>query len=142
MKLREPYFLENIGRDQPYMSMLLIAPYCNFSCEGCQNRHLAEGKIKDFSIEELIMEYNSNPFYQGITVGGLEIFNSGNDFIDDILYFIEKCEIENITIYTKYTMDNFKVKILIELIKNISTVKNFYLKTGEFKLREKNENTI
>jgi len=142
MLLREPYFVENIGRDQPYLSMLLIAPYCTFKCVGCQNKHLGCNQLNNFSKKELIDIYNDNPFYKGITIAGLEIFDSGEKFLNDVLDFISYEKITKVTIYTRLSIDDIKVQNIIKKIKNLNNIKEFYLKIGEFKYQEENENTV
>lgn len=142
MLLREPYYVENIGRDQPYLSMLLIAPYCTFKCQGCQNKHLGQNTLKDFSIKDLQDAFNSNPFFQGVTIAGLEIFDSGVKFQEDFLNFISYKKIRKVTVYTRYHKDSKEVSNLVKKIKTLKNIKNFYIKTGEFRLQEKNENTV
>ena len=142
MLLREPYYIENLGRDQPYLSMLLIAPYCTFKCIGCQNKHLGDNTLKNFSNNELIDIYNSNPFFQGVTIAGLEIIDSGRDFQNNVIEFIKLAKIPKVTIYTRYHKNSPEVELLSQEIKNINSIKEFYLKSGEFKLQSKNENIV
>lgn len=127
MKLRNPFFIDNIS-DQPYFSMYLISPFCTGVCEGCQNKHLLKAEIKDYSINDLIEKYKNNIWYEGITVAGLEIFDS--DIENDLIDFIKKAEIKKVTIYTRYERNSKEVKRLIEKMKQIKTVKEFYIKTG------------
>ena len=127
MKLRNPFFIDNTS-DQPYFSMYLIAPFCKGVCEGCQNKHLLKTEIKDFSIDDLVNEYQNNIWYEGITVAGLEIFDS--DIENDLIDFIKKAEIKKVTIYTRYERKSKEVKRLIEKMKQIKTLTEFYIKTG------------
>ena len=129
MKLRNPFFIDNTS-DQPYFSMYLIAPFCKGVCEGCQNKHLLKAQIKDFSIDDLVNEYQNNIWYEGITVAGLEIFDS--DIENDLLEFIEKAEIKKITIYTRLEKSNKKVIVFLSKVKQINTVKELYIKTGDY----------
>ncbi|MFA6878385.1 MAG: 4Fe-4S cluster-binding domain-containing protein [Fusobacterium sp.] len=142
MLLREPYYMENMGRDQPYLSMLLIAPYCTFKCKGCQNKHLGQNQTKNFSTKELQNIYKSNPFFQGVTIAGLEIFDSGEKFQEDFINFISYEKITKVTVYTRYKKDSKEVLNLVKKIKALKNIENFYIKTGEFRLQEKNENTV
>ena len=129
MKLRNPFFIDNIS-DQPYFSMYLIAPFCQGVCEGCQNKQLLKAQIKDFSIDELVDKYQNNIWYEGITVAGLEIFDS--DIENDLLDFIKKAKIKKITIYTRLEKTNKKVIDFLSKVKEIKTIKEFYIKTGDY----------
>jgi organic radical activating enzyme len=151
MKLREPFYYEDMGLNQPYLSMFFIAPYCDFTCKDCQNLHLKDNNIQDFTIEELSKLYKDNPFYQGITVGGLEPFLSkadctyyGNceawipiqDQLDTILHDIQKFimlnKIQKVTIYTRFTLEYNNISSYIKCLKNLDCIKELYLKTGEY----------
>ena len=129
MKLRHPFFVENFHQDQPFCSMLMICPYCDFTCEGCQNKHLANYHVKDFSVDELVKEYKSNPFYEGVTLGGLEVSLSGEGFIEDFVDFVSLSGIKNVCIYTRENEENiFIQKLLMELL----FVDKVYIKTGKY----------
>jgi hypothetical protein len=151
MKLREPFYYEDMGLNQPYLSMFLVAPYCDFTCEDCQNIHLKDNRIQDFDIEELSKIYRDNPFYQGITIGGLEPFLSKADctyyssceswipvkdqldiILLDVRKFIMVNEIQKVTIYTRFTLKHSGVSSYIQCLKNLDCVKELYLKTGEY----------
>ena len=136
MKLRNPFIKENFS-DQPYFSMLIIAPNCNGICEGCQNKNLLNYNIKDYNFKQLFDEYNSNLFYQGITVGGLEIFDSGKQFLEELIFFIEQAKIKKITIYTRYEITDKCVQELLNKIKKYEWLEELYIKTGSFKLKSK-----
>ena len=138
MKLRNPFFKENFS-DQPYFSMYMVAPFCKSVCEGCQNKNLLEYEIKEFGLQELIKEYSSNNYYQGITIAGLEIFDSGKEFINNLLEFIETLKIDKITIYTRYELSDLCLINLIDKIKNFDFVKEFYVKTGSYNKKEKSK---
>ena len=127
MKLRNPFFVDNIS-DQPYFSMFLVAPFCKNVCAGCQNSGLLKKEIKDFDINFLIKEYENNPYYEGITIAGLEIFDS--DMLEDLITFIIKGKIKKLTVYTRYERQSKEVLSLIEKMKQIKTLTEFYIKTG------------
>ncbi len=137
MELANPYYLENIYADQPYSSMLLIAPQCDFKCDGCQNIHL-KNDFKDIKLDFLIKEFKNNPFFEGITVGGLEIFLSGENFLKDLIKFIQMGDIKKITIYKRFDKDYPLLKKIIEEIK-ILQVDELYLKYGEYKKNRKSK---
>jgi hypothetical protein len=131
MKLRNPYFIENLFTDQPYSSLILVTPYCYGTCYKCQNKNLNNFDIKDFSLGELMDEYKNNPFVDGVTVAGLEICDSGDDFITDLIILIKELHIKKLTIYSRYylvddVLSNI-VKKCIEL-----DLEEFYVKTGEY----------
>lgn len=151
MKLREPFYIEDMGLNQPYLSMLLISPYCDYTCKGCINKHLQNNEVKEFTLEELSEVYNNNPFFQGITIAGLEPFISKADCInygscesivpiqdqlDSILYdarkFIMLNQIEKVTVYTRFTLEYNNVSTYIQCLKNLDCIKELYLKTGNY----------
>jgi organic radical activating enzyme len=101
--------------------MQLIAPYCRNSCLGCHNAQLRNTNLKDFSISYIIEEYNSNPFWEGITVSGLEPEHSGEYWWWDLQTIVDKTGTENLTVYTS-----------TEIVRDIK-VKNLYYKTGEYR---------
>lgn len=131
MLLANPYFVENVFQDQPYSSMLLIAPNCDFTCEGCQNKHLKDN-YRDFDIGYLVDIYKENPFYQGITVGGLEIFLSGDKFLKDLLEFIKKAKVGKITIYTRFELGYNRLNYFIDSLNALPFLKELYVKTGNY----------
>lgn len=130
LKLGSPYFIENIYTDQPYSSMLLIAPNCDFKCKNCQNKHLASS-VMDISLDILKYEYESNPFFEGITIGGLEMFLSGDNFLQEIIDFIKLCNIKKVTLYTRFDINNELVVKFLNELKKIN-VDELYIKYGEY----------
>lgn len=141
MKLREPYYVEDMGLNQPYLSMLLISPFCDFSCKNCINKHLQENIVQNFNLMSLSNAFEDNPFFQGLTIAGLEPFLSGIPFLSEIKKFIEFNEIEKITLYTRFNIGDLFVKSYLDIIKNINTVKDFYVKTGNY-VENKNSKII
>lgn len=127
MLLRNPFFQDNLGQDQPYNSILLVAPYCSFPCEGCQNKHLQDAELKEFSVGKIAERYLTNPFAEGITVGGLEPFESGEEFFKDLLDLCIRIK-PRLTIYTRFSYDEVK-PIVDEFIPHVTEL---YLKTGPY----------
>lgn len=119
MLLRSPYVIDNLGADQPYNSMLVIAPFCFNSCNGCHNRGLKEAPLKDFTPEKLAEEFLKNPFWEGVTLGGLEPEHSQDHWWSEFSKFIELARPKSLTIYTSTTssLRHFEVE-------------NLYYKTG------------
>lgn len=133
MKLRDPFFIENLYQDQPYASLILIAPYCDFKCQNCQNISLRDKKIIDFDVMSILVEYLNNPFVDGITLAGLEPFiGDENDYLIDVLTLIQMAKINSITIYTRFDLNNKKVHSYINQIYKLNFVKNLFIKTGEY----------
>lgn len=131
MKLRAPFYLENFFQDQPYFSLLLIAPYCDFSCYNCQNRHLSANEVRNFTIEKLAAVFGNNPFVEGITIGGLEPLLSPGDFIKEVVELIRLTGIRKVTFYTRFTSETKQVK---ELLAQLATLDLdlLCLKTGRY----------
>jgi len=132
MKLRTPYFKDNFSEDQPYDSLILIAPYCDFSCKGCQNIDLFKSPIKDYDISVLAEVILENPFVSGITVGGLEVLKSGMNFMLDLGELIKLANISRVTIYSRFELDDENLFIFLEKIKDLECVTELYCKTGEY----------
>lgn len=133
MKLRNPYFVENMMHDQPYCSLLLVAPFCDGACHCCQNLILNDADLIDVSVNDLVSEYQNNPFIDGVTVAGLEICLSGDDFIQDFIEFVEKANVPKVTIYTRFTMAISPVLCsLLDKLTLLQSVKELYCKTGAY----------
>lgn len=131
MLLRNPFFVENLWQDQPYASLLLVAPYCDLACEGCHNKDLKDTELHNYSIDELAEEYNSNPFIDGITVAGLEICLSGELFINDLILLIKKCNIKMVTIYSRFRLCDEKLREIKERLLLLN-LEELYFKTGKY----------
>jgi hypothetical protein len=132
MKFRNPFFTENIMQDQPYCSLLLVAPFCDGACPGCQNAVLSESDVVDFTVDELVKSYTDNPFVDGITVAGLEICLSGEDFVRDLVTFIERAGVPRVTIYSRFPAEYAKLRAILARIEGIPTVQELYCKTGMY----------
>lgn len=133
MKLRNPFYIENLYQDQPYASLILVAPYCDFKCQGCQNKSLGGKEIKDYDVMSILVEYLNNPFVDGITLAGLEPFiGDENDYLIDVLMLIQMARINKITIYTRFDLNNEKVSSYINQIYKLDFVKDLFIKTGEY----------
>jgi hypothetical protein len=132
MKFRNPFFLENIMQDQPYCSLLLVAPFCDGACPGCQNTVLNDADVLDVSVAELAKTYRENPFVDGITVAGLEICLSGEEFVNDLVSFIERAQVPRVTIYSRFPPEHPRLKSILSRIAAIGSVEELYCKTGMF----------
>lgn len=132
MRLRNPYFLENLYQDQPYASLLLVAPDCDFRCPGCQNRSVGAAEVVDVPVAELAAEYAANPFVDGITVAGLEVCLSGQDFWDELCLLIARAEIPQVTLYTRFSRSHPVLRALLERIARIGCVESLFVKTGMY----------
>jgi hypothetical protein len=99
MLLRNPIVTENMS-DQPYHSMMLIAPFCIRGCAGCHNNHLQKERLSAVPVEWLIDKYQSNPFFEGVTVSGLDPYYCSYEWWDEFDIFVELATVEKVTIYT------------------------------------------
>lgn len=101
--------------------MTIEAPYCSFKCDReygkpvCQNGPLAHAPNLNYSIDEIIQAYISNPITRAVVFQGLEPFDS----IDDLREFIFKFRIkysinDDVVIYTGYNKDEIE-NYLIQL---------------------------
>lgn len=102
MLLRNPFMVENIYQDQPYISLLLVSPFCANSCIGCHNQELKNKELKDYSLLDLTMYYLKHNLVEGITVAGLEPYHSGDEWWSELQKFILTADIKKVTIYTSY----------------------------------------
>lgn len=132
MKLKAPYYIENLFQDQPYASLLLVAPYCDFKCVKCHNAPLVASEVGSFSPRELLIAYNSNPFVQGVTLGGLEFTKSPKEDLDDFIMFLRMAKVPKVTLYTRETFDHYIVMDMVQQILQLPAVTEAYLKTGAF----------
>lgn len=60
------------AEDAPFMGALIIATSCSNGCQGCFNQHLKDAKTYVRCVDDVIKEVRSNPFNDGIILGGLE----------------------------------------------------------------------
>lgn len=58
--------------DAPFVSALIVAPTCKLKCKGCFNVELKKQPNLKATAKEIVDEVKSNPFNEGITLGGLE----------------------------------------------------------------------
>lgn len=132
MQLREPFFETVLGQDQPYNALLLISPFCKFICEGCHNLHLDSKKVEDFKVVDLAKKVNEDPFLEGITVSGLEIFDSGIGFQHEIADLIKTLNEgkRKVTIYTRYSKS---IPMVFNFLHKIEPFcEELYLKHGSY----------
>jgi len=136
MLLRYPYFTNDIGGDQPWHSMKLIAPYCDFLCAGCQNRHLGQAELKDFSPESLKGIYESlAPFVEGVTIGGLEVNFCDFGWLQDLLSFINGAKSPKLLIYTRqsdWSELSESLQYTLEALSELPTLEFLAVKYGRY----------
>lgn len=131
MRLRFPYCQENFMQDQPYPSLLLVAPDCDLSCPGCHNGSLQGQEVRDISVDKIAREYKKNVFVEGITVGGLEICLSGEEFLFDLRNLIQKAGVEKLTLYTRFNLSDAKLRRIISFL-DLDQISEFFVKTGRY----------
>lgn len=119
-------------QDQPYCSLLLVAPFCDGACPGCQNTVLNDADVLDVSVTELAKTYRENPFVDGITVAGLEICLSGEEFVNDLVAFVKEAAVPRVTIYSRFAPNHPKLKAILARIAEVTSVEELYCKTGMF----------
>lgn len=114
------------------ISTFIIMPNCSFKCDKecnsnvCQNSQLANEEIIDYSVEQLINEYDKNSIAKAIVFGGLEPLDSFNELYDFITKF-RLHHVDDIVIYTGYYKDEVADKI--EKLKKFN---NIIIKFGRF----------
>jgi organic radical activating enzyme len=72
MQIRYKVIEHERTEDAPFVSSLIASIDCRFSCPGCFNQHLKDMPTLTATAEEIIQEVLSNPFNEGIVLGGLE----------------------------------------------------------------------
>lgn len=72
MKIHYKYLEHERMEDAPFIGALLCANDCTFNCKNCFNQSLKNEDTLLSTAEEIIREVKSNPFNQGIILGGLE----------------------------------------------------------------------
>lgn len=129
-------------------SMLIIAPSCDFKCDKenkekvCQNSRLAREEEIEFSKEELIKRYLSNPITKAVVFGGLEPFDTPISLLSFIDCFRNKfgCE-DPVVIYTGYTEEEIlsgkfsdaTKEVLKTFVTTLLNTKNIVIKYGRFR---------
>lgn len=83
-------------------SMLLAFPSCQWKCEECHNRALADAPDIKIDPQKLVARYLANPISEAIIFAGLEPFDSIEDLINSIREFRKHTE-DIIIVYTGYT---------------------------------------
>lgn len=116
------------------VSMTLEFPYCSFKCDKeygsniCQNSKLANMKIVNYDIDEIIQSYLNNPITESIVCQGLEPFDSFKDLIDFINKFRQFSK-DDIVIYTGYT----KAELLNSYyVQRLISYSNILIKYGRY----------
>lgn len=72
MLIRHKGIIHERSEDSNFIGALISAIDCKFKCKGCFNRHLKTMPYRVDDSEDIIREISSNPFNEGIILGGLE----------------------------------------------------------------------
>lgn len=72
MEIRYKFIQDERTEDAPFVGALISAIGCKNKCKGCFNRHLKTYPTLKNTAEEIIEMVKSNPFNEGIILGGLE----------------------------------------------------------------------
>ena len=121
-------------------SMFMATCFCDFKCEKedlsggtfCQNSPLAQAPIIEVGIKTLINKYINNPISKAVVIGGLEPFLQFEEVKDFITYFRIASK-DPIIIYTGYTEEEIKEKVLL-----LIPFQNIIIKYGRYKINSKN----
>lgn len=120
--------------DAPFVGALIVAPTCSNNCPSCFNQHLKN--LQDFiqTSDYIIYEVCSNPFNEGIILGGLEWSERPDEAIDLIDTALQKGL--QVILYTGLTKDALEERIPTRYLKGCyvkygrydknSTVDNYY----------------
>lgn len=119
--------------------MLLAFPYCTFKCckeaglptTICQNEPWCRQATYDYSEEEVIERYLSNPLTSGLCGGGFEPLDSFGELVS----FLEKLRQKTTDVFIVYTGYNFEEKE--EETRQLSEFENIIVKYGRYKVGDK-----
>lgn len=112
--------------DAPFVGALISAVNCSVNCPKCFNQHLKEMPTQVATEHTLIASIVSNPFNQGIILGGLE----WSEQPEELMLLVKVALKSNlkVMIYTGLTYEQF-IKRVPEILFEKGVV---YLKTGKF----------
>lgn len=126
--------VHNVIGDAPFIGANIIAMDCYKNCHGCHNQHLKEREKIETSWQEVIDEVRSNPFNQGIILGGLE-WTYFPDWMTELVNGALQNNLE-VMIYTYMEEEEFSEKFpnLISL--------PIYIKFGEYDSSKETHNNF
>lgn len=119
--------------------MLLAFPTCTFKCcveaglpiSICQNEPWCLQPDYEYSNEEIIERYLSNPLTQGICGGGFEPLDSFNELVSFLSELREKTD-DVFIVYTGYTPEEKKRET-----EQLAKLKNVIIKYGRYRIGDK-----
>lgn len=97
-------------------------------CQVCQNLPLVKTADKQIDNQELIKKYLSNPITKAVCLSGLDPIDTFAEITTFIRDF-RKVSLDEIIIYTGYTMDELETMGCIEKLKQFS---NIIVKVGRY----------
>ena len=122
--------------------MLLAFPTCTFKCcreaglpiTTCQNEPWCRQPDYEYTNQEIIERYLSNPFAEGLCCGGFEPMDSFEELIG-LLDDFRKVSDDDFIVFTGYNEDE-----KIEETRKLSQYKNVIVKYGRFRPGDKPHN--
>jgi MoaA/NifB/PqqE/SkfB family radical SAM enzyme len=116
------YIIHERIEDAPFIGALIVANDCNLNCKDCFNQHLKEMEAIEKTPEDIIKEVKSNPFNEGIILGGLE-WSTDPEGLIDLINEAHKQDLRTI-IYTGLTYEKF--------CERVPEVENELIKSGPY----------
>jgi len=110
--------------DAPFIGCLITSIDCHINCQNCFNQHLKTYSTILKDSKEIIEEIISNPFDEGIILGGLEWTDQSDEMIELIRLALQ--ENLKVILYTGLTEEDFKSKFS-EIYNS-----NIYIKFGKY----------
>ena len=112
------------AEDAPFMGALIIAESCNNNCQGCFNQHIKDSPLYCRFANDIIDEVRTNPFNDGIILGGLEWSENPEDTIE--LIKLAKAARLQVMLYTGLTEEELYSRI------PRSELQHCYVKFGRY----------
>lgn len=125
---------ENL-QDYKKIGMFISSPSCSWKClveqnlpmSICQNNHLTNNNIVEYSNEELLDIYKNNLLTECIIIGGLEPIDNFEEIYNFIKVFREKSN-DDVVMYTGYYPEEIEDKI-----ETLKAFPNIIVKFGRYK---------
>lgn len=121
-------------QDAPFIGALLLAVDCHNNCPGCFNQYLRNEPTLTAPAFVIMQAVKSNPFHQGIILGGLEWTEQPQEMIE-LIVSAKRYELE-VMLYTHYTKEEFLTMFPVLRQSGI------YVKFGEFKIGEESHDSM
>lgn len=110
--------------DAPFIGALIVAEKCSNNCQGCFNQHLKNSTVYSKLASDIIEEVKSNPFNDGIILGGLEWSENPED--TKVLIRLARAVELQIMLYTGLAEEELYTRIPKDALHNC------YVKFGRY----------